>query len=41
MQTSEVDLVDATDRDPGYDVIHYGYGVCIIFIVTLPMRVPP
>ncbi|CAL8266445.1 unnamed protein product [Lota lota] len=27
MDTTEVDLADATDGDPGYDVIHYGYEV--------------
>uniref|UniRef100_UPI003AB0B653 interphotoreceptor matrix proteoglycan 2 n=1 Tax=Centroberyx gerrardi TaxID=166262 RepID=UPI003AB0B653 len=27
VQTSEVGLADITDGDPGYDVVHYGYGV--------------
>ncbi|KAJ3592308.1 hypothetical protein NHX12_007436 [Muraenolepis orangiensis] len=27
MQTTEVDQVGITDGDPGYNVIHYGYGV--------------
>ena len=26
MQTTVVDLADPTEGDPGYDVIHYGYG---------------